>query len=151
MNGLRRSAAIAAMLLSLTIGAATADDLAKQPKEMLAGQYSCLTFPAFGPQTHASLTLSGTSGLFVSGADSGPQNVYADLDAGGVPVCEAFAKDARARLDAAGCIVSQIKSVDPNQDDKSARRNVQFVCSGPRDKMVDTLARLIELIVVSGR
>lgn len=150
MNGLCR-AATAAMMMSLTIGAASADDLAKQPKEMLVGQYSCVTFPASGPQTFGALTLSGTSGLFSSGADQGSQSVATDLDAGGVPVCDAFTKDARARLDAAGCTASQIKSVDPNQNDRSARRSVQFVCSGPRDKMVDTLARLAEMIVMSGR
>jgi len=151
MHDLRRSAATAAMTLTLTIGAAAADELSKQPKEMLVGQFSCLTFPTFGPQTRGSLTLSGTSGLFVSGSDSGPQNVFADFEAGGMPVCEAFAKDARAKLDTVGCMASQIKSVDPDQNDSSARRSVQFVCSGPRDKMVDTLARLVELMVMSAR
>ena len=151
MNGLRRSAVTTAMMLSLTVSAGIADELMKQPKEMLVGQYDCLTFPSSGPQTHGSLTLSGTSGLFAAGAEFGPQSVFADLEAGGVAVCEAFTKDARAKLDAAGCTAGQIKSGDPNQNGNSARRSVQFVCSGPRDKMVDTLARLVELIVMSGR
>jgi len=151
MNGLRRSAATAAMLLSITIGAATADELVKQPKEMLTGQYTCLTFPTSGPQTHGSLSLTGTSGLFASGAGEGPQIIYADFEAGGLPVCEAFARDARAKLEAVGCMASRVKTVDPSQNDNSARRSVQFVCTGPRDKMVDTLARIVELVVMNGR
>ncbi len=151
MNGLRRTAVTAAMMLSFTIVAAAADEATKGPKEMLVGQFHCNTFPMEGPQTHGALILSGTSGLFVSGADYGPMSVFADFEAGGLSVCEAFARDARGKLEAAGCKASQISAADPDQNNSSARRSVQFVCSGVRDKMVDTLARLVELVVMNGR
>ena len=151
MNSLRRTAVIAAMMLSFTIAVAAADESTKGPKEMLVGQFHCNTFPAEGPRTHGALLLNGTSGLFAAGADSGPVSVYADLEPGGLQVCEVFARDARARLEASGCRSGQISSADPDQNNSSARRSVQFVCSGVRDKMVDTLARLVELVVMNGR
>jgi len=151
MNTLRRTTAIAAMLLSFTVAGAAADESTRGPKEMLVGQFHCNTYPAEGPQTYAALLLSGTSGLFAAGADSGPVSVYADLEPGGLQVCEAFARDARAKLEAAGCRSGPISAADPDQNNGSARRRVQFVCSGVRDKMVDTLARLVELVVMNGR
>jgi len=139
------------MMFSLTMGAATAGEAANEPHEMLVGQYACSTIPMYGPQTQGSLTLSGTSGLFVSGRDPEPINVYTDFEPGGLPVCDAFAKEARVRLEAVGCTASQINVFDPDANNNFARRKVQFVCSGPRDKVVDSLARLVELIVTSGR
>ena len=151
MNSLRGTAVTAAMMLSVTIGAAAAAEAANGPREMLVGQYVCSTVPTFGPQTQGSLILSGTSGLFVSGRESESINVYADFEPGGLPVCDAFANEARARLAAVGCTASQISAFDPDPNNNFARRKVQFVCSGPRDKMVDSLARLVELIVTNGR
>ena len=151
MNNLRRTAVTAAMMLSFAVAMASTDESIKGPKEMLFGQFYCSTFPDQGPQTHGSLQLSGTSGLFVSNADFGPVSVFADFEPGGVRVCDAFARDARVKLEAAGCRASQISTSDPDQNNNSARRSVQFVCSGVRDKMVDTLARLVELVVMNGR
>jgi putative intracellular protease/amidase len=152
MKTLRRTATTAAVIASLTTGAAIAAEPARDPTEMLLGQYACSTFPASGPQAYGSLMLNGTSGLFVSSRESGePISMYADLEAGGVATCDAFAAQARTRLQTIGCTASQITVFDPNPNNSFARRSVRFVCSGPRDKMVDSLARLVELIVTNER
>jgi len=66
-------------------------------------------------------------------------------------VCDAFARDAKARFESVGCTASQINVVDPEPSNTCALRSVQFVCWGLRDRAVDALARIVELIVTSGR
>jgi hypothetical protein len=119
---------------------------------MLLGQFSCSTFPGQGTKVQGSLAATGTAGLFQSGKESGPINVLVNLTPGGMPACEAFARDARSRVQAVGgCTVGQITAVDPDENNTQAIRSVQFVCSGLRDTVVTSLAHLIELIVTSGR
>ncbi len=77
--------------------------------------------------------------------------MFADFEPGGLSVCDAFAREVRAKAEALGCTASQISVVDPDPNNTCARRSVQFVCAGPRDKMVDALVRLVELIVTSQR
>ena len=152
MNVLRWTAASTAMMLSLTMASATSirEEL-RDSKEMIVGQYSCVTYRSSGLDTYGALYLNGTPGLFLSGAEYGPMNVYADFEDGGLPVCEKFVQDAQARLDAAGCTFGHVHAFDPDQNNNFAIRSLQFVCSGPRDRMVDRLARLVELIVTSER
>ena len=148
--------ATGAMMFSCMMGVATAAPPAsnsdREPTtEMLVGQYICSTYPGSGPRAQGSLVVSGTTGMFVSGKETDSLSLLIDLASGGLPVCDAFARDARARAQSVGCTAGLITGIDPDSTNTVATRRVQFVCSGPRDTMVDSLTGLIELLVTNGR
>ena len=147
-----KSAITTAMLFCCVTGAATAEPAREPTSEMMLGQFACSTFPGQGTKVQGSLVLTGTAGLFQSGREGEPISVVVNLAPGGLPACDTFARDARARVQTVGgCTVGQIIAVDPDENNAQAIRSVQFVCSGSRDVVVASLARLIELIVTSGR
>ena len=149
-----QATATVAMMFSCMIGVAIAapDSSPREPtKEMLVGQFSCSTYPGFGPKAQGSLLVSGTTGMFVSGKETESLSLLIDLAPGGLPICEVFARDARARAQSVGCTAGLITGIDPDSTNTVATRRVQFVCSGPRDTMVDSLTGLIELLVTNGR
>lgn len=152
MKSLRTTSTVAVLMLALGMGAANAEP-AKDSHEMVVGQIACVTFPAYGPQTDVSLIASGTAGVLQGSTSSSPLNLSASLGGGGLQACDAFASQAKARIESVGCVASQINATDPDASTNTtwARRGTQFVCSGLRDKVVDALARIVELIVTSGR
>lgn len=153
MKNLRATATVAVMF-SCMIGVAIAapDSSPREPtKEMLVGQFVCSTYPGSGPKVQGTLVVSGTTGMFVSGKETESLSLQIDLAPGGLPICDAFARDARVRAQSVGCMAGQISGIDPDPTNTAATRRVHFVCSGPRDTMVDALTGLIELLVTNGR
>ena len=147
--------ATTAMLFSCMIGVAIAapdSNPSREPtKEMLVGQYTCSTYPGYGPKAQGSLVVSGTTGMFVSGKETASLSLLIDLASGGLPICDAFARDARTRAQSVGCTAGQVTRIDPDSTNTAATRGVHFVCAGPRDTMVDSLTSLIELLVTNER
>ncbi len=153
MNRVTIGTVAAAAMLLLVVGEVVAGEAngVSNPREMIVGSFSCVTFPDSGPRAYMVVGVNATSGLLLATGDSGGVGITTEIETGGVDACEAFARDAQAKLETTMCLSGAITRVNPNAANNLASRSIRFVCSGGRDKMVETMAALMGLVVTRGR